>query len=464
MPFSYLNVIYILFFTKNILLMMKGVDTMNYDNLIPLDKLTLTKKENRKLISTVLVPSASHSYALAVEYVRQWFLSKFDKDYFKTVYIEGKNIFDESRKFTIDKSARRQNPAVAIIPAIDFSFDREKLDIPLGGLELYEEKSMYDTCFFRDYDNKLYIKEIDQLNLINFTIRVYTDTRAKQLNLWHYMKLAFRVGATQGEYIDMDFSIPEDLMIQLAIDTGFKVDIENKKIVNVVDFLNYLNKNSLIPFLYKLRCENGRDEFFIRKPGEYVHIAIPDNLSPEDGDRVGHTYENFPIEMNLALRFPTPQSYVYMSKNPQKIIEGVKMQDSGDVVGLYSLKFIDIPKQNDKKWGLYIQSEYIEDKPSKIITMDFNDLFDVTVREVMEYTKKQFLSPYIFIDIKIYTPEGDILKSKIDWDTLIVETLESEKEYQKVAIAVYIDNTYLNETIVTMNNSSNSRLNTSKTQ
>ena len=437
-----------------------------YDNLVPVDRLRLIKKENRKLISTVLVPSASHSYALEVEYIQKWFLSKFSKDYFKTVYIEGKNIFDESRKFTIDKTARRQNPAVAIIPTIDFSFDRDKLDLALGGLELYEEKSTFDTCFFRDYENKLYIKEIDQLNQLTFTIRVYVDTRAKQLNLWHYMKLAFRVGATQGEYIDMDFSLPEELILQLAIDTNFEVDMENRKVKNPVAFLNYLNKNSLLPILYKLRCENGRDEFFIRAQSEYVHIAIPDYLSVDDGERVGHTYENFPIEMTLTLRFPTPQSYVYMSKSPQTIIDGVRMETSDDIVGLYSIKFIDIPKVNERKWGLYIQTEYLEDKESDTIEMDFNDLIGNELKEVIEYTKEQFLSPKIFIDIKLFDVEGKLIPYNIDWDTLLVTTEpdETERKYQKIAIGVYVDNKYLNETVVTMNNSSNQRFNRSKTQ
>lgn len=435
-----------------------------YDNLVPLKKVNIFKNDNRRLISTVLIPSASHSYALAVEYVRKWFLDKFSKDYFKTVYIEGKNIFDESRKFTINNTARRQNPAVAIIPSIDFSFDRDKIDLAMGGLELYEEKSTVDTCFFRDYDNSLFIKEIDQLNSINFTIRTYVDTKAKQLNLFHYMKLAFRTGATQGEYIDMDFSIPEELMIQLAVDTGFEVDMENKKIKHVVEFLNYLNKNSLIPFLYKLRCENGRDEFFIRTQGEYVHISIPDYPSVEDGDRVGHTYENFQIEMNLTLRFPTPQSYVYMSKKPQTIIEGIRMDETDEIAGLYSLKVLDIPYQNEKKWGLYIQSEYLEDKLSNHISMDFNDLFTSSIKDVIKYIQKQFLSPYIFLDIQLFDPDQNKIKCKIDWDSLTVETVDETKEYQKIIIAIYMDNTFVNEAIVTMNNASSSRINKSETQ
>ena len=434
-----------------------------YDNLIPLDQILIKKKKNKKLISTALIPSASHSYALAVEYIQKWFLSKFSKDYFKTIYIEGKNIFDESRRFNINDTARRQNPAVAIIPSIDFSFDREKIDLALGGLELYEEKSTMDTCFFRDYENGLYIKEIDQLNLLNFTIRVYVDTRAKQLNLWHYMKLAFRVGATQGEYVDMDFSIPEELILQLALDTGFEVDMENRKVKRIPEFLQYLNKNSALPFLYKLRCENGRDEFFIRTTGEYVHIAIPEYLSVEDGDRVGHTYENFPIEMNLALRFPAPQSFVYMSKHPQTIIDGIKMEDADDIIGLYTIKVFDIPVLNEKKWGLYFQTEYLEDEPTVGVEMDFTELFTVTLTEVIDYTKKQFLSPSIFVDIKLFDNDGNPIPADIDWDTLKVRTNDKNK-YQKIIIGVYIDGNYLNESIVTMNNSANSRLNTSETQ
>lgn len=434
-----------------------------YDNLIPLDEIKIKKKQNRKLISTTLIPSASHSYALAVEYIQKWFLSKFSKDYFKTVYIEGKHIFDESRRFNINDTARRQNPAVAIIPSIDFSFDRDKIDLALGGLELYEEKSTMDTCFFRDYENGLYIKEIDQLNMLNFTIRTYVDTRAKQLNLWHYMKLAFRVGATQGEYIDMDFSIPEELILQLACDTGFEVDMKNRKVKNIPGFLEYLNKNSALPFLYKLRCENGRDEFFIRVTGEYIHIAIPDYLSVEDGDRVGHTYENFPIEMNLTLRFPSPQSFVYMSKHPQTIIDGIKMEDVGDIIGLYTIKVFDIPVLNEKKWGLYLQTEYIEDEPMVGIEMDFNDLFNTTIKEVINYTKKQFLSPSMFVEVKLFDNEGLQIPVDVNWDTLKIKTAD-DKEYQKLVIGVYVDNNYLNESVVTMNNSANTRLNKSETQ
>lgn len=436
---------------------------MDYSKLVPLNKLTIRKKDNMKLSCTTLIPSASHSYALAVEYVQRWFLSKFQKDYFKTVYIEGKHIFDESRRFTIDQSVRRQNPAVSIVPTIDFSFDREKIDLPLGGF-MYDELSSLHTCFFRDFQNGLFIRKVDQLNLLNFTIRVYVDTRAKQLNLWHYMKLAFRVGASQGEYCDIDYSIPEEVMLQLAIDNNFEVDMEKRKIKNVVEFLNYLNKNSAVPFLYKLRCENGRDEFFIRELNQYVHISIPDYLSVDDGDRVGHVYESFPIEMNLALRFPAPQSFIYLSKHPQTLIEGIKMETSEDIVGLYSLKVMDIPPVNEKGWNIYIQTEYLEDKLTDELIINIEELFTISLKEVFKYTIDQFLSPSIFIDIKLYDPDQVLIPYDIDWKSLVITTKDKSRKYQKIVITAYVDQLYLNETIATMNNLTDHRINRSNTQ
>ena len=121
------------------------------------------------------------------------------------------------------------------------------------------------------------------------------------------------------------------------------------------------------------------------------------------------------------------------------------------------------PTKQYKKWGLYIQTEYLEDKPISNIKMDFTDLFTISISEVIKYTKEQFISPNIFIDIHLFDIDGNRLESKIDWDTLMVEVVE-EKKYQKIIIGIYVDNNYLNETIVTMNNSANVRINKSETQ
>ena len=167
--------------------------------------------------------------------------------------------------------------------------------------------------------------------------------------------------------------------------------------------------------------------------------------------------------MNLELRFPAPQSFVYMSKRPQTIIDGIRMEEQGDVVGLYSIKVFDVPLLNEKRWGLYLETEYLEDEEMVGVEMDFNEVFTTSIKEVIEYTKKQFLSPSMFVDIKLFNVDGGTIPVNIDWDTLKVRTADDNK-YQKIVIGVYIDNIYLNESLVTMNNSANTRMNKSETQ
>ena len=241
----------------------------------------LSKKRELKLLSSLVVPSNIHALSISVEYMKKWFLSKFHQDYFKpeSIYIDGKHIFDDMRRFDKTKVIKRTNPALGIFPVPDYTYDRETIDQSLGGLDIYIRRSNYEDSFFKDYDNKLFIQSRFEANLINFTFKVRLDTRAQQIDLFKFMKLAFRVGATQGEYIDMDFHVPLTLMLQLAYDAGFEIDLDNQGIINNIEFLGYLNKRSEVPFLYKLRCINGRDEYFIRIEGLYTHIKATDIIS-----------------------------------------------------------------------------------------------------------------------------------------------------------------------------------------
>ena len=56
---------------------------------------TIGQMMNKSLLKNLCVPSASHAYSVAVEFFKNWILGKFDKGYFKTVYIDGRHLFDE---------------------------------------------------------------------------------------------------------------------------------------------------------------------------------------------------------------------------------------------------------------------------------------------------------------------------------------------------------------------------------
>ena len=68
-----------------------------------------------------------------------------------------------------------------------------------------------------------------------------------------------------------------------------------------------------------------------------------------------------------------------------------------------------------------------------------------------------------YVDVKLFDVDGNSIPTDIDWDTLKIKTAD-ENKYQRIIIGVYIDNVYLNESFLTMNNSVNTRFNTSETQ
>ena len=61
----------------------------------------------------IAIPSEMNAYSLGIEYMKDWFLSQFNTDFFKTVYINGKHIFDDYRRFNKERLTKQpQTPII----------------------------------------------------------------------------------------------------------------------------------------------------------------------------------------------------------------------------------------------------------------------------------------------------------------------------------------------------------------
>ena len=60
-----------------------------------------------KLHDYISIPSEVHVYSLGIEYMKNWFLEQFSTDYFKTVYVNGKHIFDDYRRFNRERLTKQ---------------------------------------------------------------------------------------------------------------------------------------------------------------------------------------------------------------------------------------------------------------------------------------------------------------------------------------------------------------------
>ena len=428
---------------------------MDIEKLKPLDIDSFNARHSKTLYRSICTPSTTQSYSLCIEFIKRWFLSKFPEDTFKSVYVEGKNIYDDQR--TLDKTAllKRPKPALTITPDIDWNFTNENVDSYPYGMDLYTQTGRFKQSFFSCPANSSYMGIGLETILMNFNFKIKLETRAQQLDMYKFIKLACRVGFTCGEDVDLDFHIPYTLMVQLAKDNGFAtrtrtVGEESEELIaNVPEFLRWINKYSTIPFLYKFRALNGKNEFFIKMRDMYVHIR-PSDLSADNGEREGQLTNNFMIEMSAEVRFPAPKMYAYYSDNAHKLqtVYGAWYQSTGIVSACYTFKGSVIPDQNKYGWPLMMSTTYEEDNEdllNKPLVIDMNELIEGDMGECITDCLNKSISPAIFCEFVFYNG-GEYIHGTMDWEKRIF-TSSNPVRSLATYIGIYMDNNFVNNYI-----------------
>ncbi len=421
-----------------------------------------------KLYADLYVPSWVNGYSLAMDFVHSWFLSKFPKNFFKTVHVAGKNIFDDFRRFEYGDYVKREKPAVVFTSTINYENEFSNLDLHMFGIERYMMKTDYQRSFFKDPIKKLYLGQASEAMEINFNIRVRFNTRAQQLDWYKRMELLFRIGFTSTIDTDMDFHIPYDLMVDLANDAGFAID-ENGTIVSPYDYLLYLNQHSQIPFLYKLRYINGKYEFFIRMNNLPLYLDTRNKLDPDDGEQDGQTSTNFNIDFPIRVIIPVPKFYIYYAEG--KVSSDIYVDQSS--TNVYSMRVMDIPDINAKGWNMYGTSNYLREKDEEWVReIDITELFKAPVdrkvgidlNDLIEDSIQSGISPDTFIDIQVYTDDTLVENGKLtvsmDWENRKIILPENKNSY--FYLIIYTEQGYINSKIIDINRVYKNRITLSK--
>lgn len=425
-------------------------ETTNSENLYIIDKFDVKEKLN--LRTSLVVPSTINAYSIGVQYMREWFLKKFPQDFFKSINIEGRHTFYDFRKLSREEMLKRLKPALSISPQLQFDYNRENIDDYPYGVEMFSRTCNYKESFFKDEERNLYLGFVSEMMIIDFTFKIKLSTRAQQVDLYKFLQLAMRVGYSQGEDVCMDYHIPYGTMLQIATDAGFEV--VDDKIKDITKFVNYLNKHSLIPIMYKLRTMTGNDEFFLRANDVYTWITCPE-LSQDDGDKEGMVNTSFIIEMRAQLKLPSPKFYVYFSQTKHVTIERRNQVD--DVFGWYNVQKYDVPPTNKYGWNQLLTTEYFEEITDKPLEIDFSDFFkDTDLGSIIEYNNQIAISSSVCIDFIIHN-HGRDLEYTMDWETMIMKTNDVPLE-DITYISIYVDMEYVNKILINKSNALDSRL------
>ena len=413
-----------------------------------------------QLHASLSIPSYENSFSIGIGYMRNWFMSKFNENYFKSFHLVGKHVMDDFRRFNINETLKKETPSLAMKVDLDYDYNRDGIDMYEFGLEHFVRRSKLQKSFFKDTKKNLYLGIcLEQMRML-CTYRLKLSERAQQLRMYKYMQMAMRVGATQTNYIDVDFHIPYSLMLQLAKDAEF--DIENDIIKDKIGFLNYLNMHSQIPVLMKYANMTGRVEYFLRIKQLYAHIAVPDNISVDEGEQQGKTFTNFMLEMEAELKFPCPKMYIYYSTKKHDLIDPSNTMHSNNVsMDLCTIKIPKINNVNEKGWELQLTTDCEEEDLDNPLVLDLSELFaNSDILEVIKYNNSIMVSSDVFLDFRLYN-DGEKVPFTINWSEMKIICTHKLRSYI-TNMYVYINMQYLNEQRITIDNMYKERLKTQK--
>ena len=434
-------------------------------NFIPLK----TNNFDAVLYTNMYTPSEAHAFNLAIEYMKdKFFKSQFPKDYFKAEWVNTAHTMKDYAKFT-KMNIKRERPYFVVIPSVDYDYDRENIDMYYAGADTFLKRSNWQRSFFKDYDHRVFLGMQLRALRMPFTFKIRLNTRSEQLDLFRRMELVFRIGGTQRDNISVDFHIPYDMLVNIAILAGFKVDISEfagervAKIVDPLSFLDYLNKHSDIPVIYKFRATNHHEEFFLRVTDLFTHITTKDKLDVDDGEKIGQIDSNFTITMQAVLKIPVPQFFALYNEKPLPYI----LTTGQGSIPLYSVGQFDIPDTNERGWEQLINTTYMLDPHET--EFDISPLFKSNktqdINKVKDFCNKNFISPKVFIDIKMYQEYAGSYREVpygIDYDTMKVTLGQDLVEEQNLYIGIYIDKQYMNNVLTTLGEFEKTRLSDTK--
>lgn len=400
-------------------------------------------KKEIMLNKVITVAPMFLNYALCVEYIKKWFFKKFSDDFFSFTYLDGSHVFGEVNRLSkeeIISHSKDDKPTVSIVPQIDESYDRERIDLNLFGIDQFINTTSLDKSFFQDPINKKYIMMKMDMALMKFSFRVKCPSRASQLDIFKYMKLAFRIGLSETNEVNTDFVLPYPMMINIARDCGFKVD--GDRITEPIRFLTYLNSRSYVPITYRKNNTIDREDYYIRMNHLPVRIRMED-ISKDDGSKIGHLSTDFNIEMNINVRFPGMQLFIYYTKDENRIIPAGKEIYTKENTLMMAMHLMDeLPSVNENGWNLYIKTDWEEDKPGPI-TIDMDGLFEGELLQLINSHLNRFTSPSVFIDVSLYN-DGFKMNTFMDWSNMTLYCDCPNPNKLISTIAIYVDLDYLN--------------------
>lgn len=412
-------------------------------------------KEYNELLTKLYPTGFNHQYSLIVKFVEKWIKSVAGEDYFKNTYIDQSISYRKMKRKSQISLLKNSNPQLAIFHRYDNSFNRENVDLyQHGNKNLLLNR--IDESFFRDLDKNTFLGVRYRQIKLDFDIRIKVSTKLEQFRIYDHLRLGLKEGSTQDLYEkNVTIHIPFELVNTMYLNNTGKEIIQND-VDSISEALSYINSGTMIPIIYDLNKSTGNYDFYMLVDNYCHRINFLDQISIDDGEQIGDTYDSFMIEFSFSVYATAPLFFYHLYSDKSEISKYYLtdkteiINDEDKIISDTVYTKLEVKNKNEQGYQLYTQSVLIDVEPGDLV-INFDDLYNGldlqdNLRRVYLYCIKRYINPELFIDIRfIYM--GKELKVIPDWfnDKITVKDIPTKSSLD---ILLYINTEFVNKTIV----------------
>ena len=396
--------------------------------------------------------SLAHTYGNLLATAQKWVLDiPSFKNFFKTIHVQSQiaheQIIKNTENFT-KKFVKKSKPMIIFRPRISYDEDTFLAKTMMvermgGGLINSDTPGTIDLHpFLFDPKTSLNLQFSEVRRVMYLDVIIILDTYIQQLNFMDFLMNELVKNRPFDINTWLEAYLPREYMEIVGKLAGIPVHGQNG---SVKEFLDYMNENACYPVIYKLAGSTGKEEFY-----RYYYTNILTTLTDldkSDGENNGHIMTNYQITFTLKMEFWTPGiNYIFSPKIDSSM--NLPQTTDSTLIPIYADVFayedLDLPPG----WRMYQHASYQLDKPKD--NVDFNNLLDESIQEVINYHIKNGIPLLNFIDIKV-RKQGNLVHEGhdyvVDWEHRKVYFNNTDYGWFTYTIIISVDVSYINRMI-----------------
>ena len=366
------------------------------------------KEPDKRYVS--LMSSMSHTYGNVLAWFQQYMLSYMPENTFKTIHVNSKIAHRQIRS-TNHEFLKKTKPMIIFRPRIA-GMDDERF---LKGTPLIERQNdLYSTWgstslqpFFEDHTKDLVIKYQQNRSILYVDVVMIFSTLMNQIDYVHYLQNTIVWGKDYMVPTCLESYLPQEMLKIISDLSGVPLYDEKE---GTREFVQYMEQHSDTPVTYKLQGSTGDKEFY-RYYATNINVIFQD-LSWDDGEKVGHIMDSYQINFSVKLEFfSTGFYYIFSDKIFDLKLPQITAEDS-KVIPV----FTDILTKEDLNlrpgWHLFNRASCrLENEYDHI---NIKEMLNNSILSTIKYHQENGLPLFEFLDIKIRR-QGFLLREGIDY-------------------------------------------------